>query len=144
MKRTNKTLTRMSLLAGLALLFGLAAGCYVEVEDDPGGVYLADLEVKWRVQGSQSVTYCDAYDISRWVIKVRGPESRDVVVDCRAHWWTSENDLLAMSEGHYTVTVEAEDSAGYLLTGQSSTIDLIDSGYVDVLTFQFYPSDFGF
>ena len=148
-KVRNSNFTRRALLAALALVvLGLASGCYV-VEDDPyyhePGIFLGDLEVNWRVDGSQSTTRCDAYGIYRWVVSVRGPESRDVVLDCRADWWSTENDLLDMYEGRYAVTVEAEDIDGYLLAGQSSSVDLMDRGnFVDTLTFQFYPQDFGY
>lgn len=148
-RKTKSNLTRSVLLATLALgTLALAGGCYVETTDDPyydgPGVYLADLEVKWRIQGSQSPGYCDSYGISKWIVSVRGPESRDVVIDCRDNWWTTENDLLSMYEGTYSVTVEAEDAYGYVVAGQSTSVHLVDSGYIDVLTLEFYPYDFGF
>jgi len=141
----NRRNTGVLLLAA-ALSLGLVAGCYVEVEDGPHapvGTYLADLQVDWRVQGSQSATYCDAYDIEQWVVEIQGPESRRSVIDCRAHW-SSENDFLALYEGNYQATVQAVDGLGYTIASQSTHIDLLDRGVVDTLTFEFLPQDFGF
>ena len=138
----------LSLVMALLLSLGLAVGCYVEVEDHGPGPspapFLADLQVDWRIQGSQSANYCSAYDIASWIVEVNGPEYRESVIDCRAHWWSSENDFLSLSEGTYTVTVTAVDPLGYTLAKQSSVVDLLDLGYTDQLTFQFYASDFGF
>ena len=126
------------------MLAGLwTTGCYVDVVDGEG-VYLADLEVNWRIQGSQSVTHCDTFGIERWEVSLRGWESRDLLVDCRAHWWSSENDLLALHEGTYTVTVRAVDAGDYVLATESTQLDLIDQGYLDTLTFEFYPEDFSY
>jgi hypothetical protein len=148
MKRNTKKdwIQRFFIIAVLSLSLGAVAGCYVEVEDGGpvGGVYLADLQVDWRIAGSQSATYCDAYDIDRWVLTVSGPESREVYVDCRAHYWSSENDLLALYEGTYNINVRAVSSTGATVASQSSTVSVYDKGYVDNLTFQFYPVDFGF
>jgi hypothetical protein len=144
MKRMSRTLFALT----AALVLGLfVTGCYVETTDphyhEPG-VYLGDLEVSWRVEGSQAVSLCDAYGIDSWDVEVRGPESRDVSVDCRQNWWSSESDLLAMYEGRYTVTVRARDLLGRALAGQSTTVDVVDDGFVKSLTFQFYPFDFGY
>ena len=142
MKRRSKAL--LAVAAVLALLS--TAGCYVETTGpypEPG-VYLGDLEVSWRINGSQAVGQCDGYGIAQWVVEARGPESRSVVLDCRQNWWSSETDFLAMYEGRYSVTVTALDAQGYTLAVQSGTVDLVDDGYVQDLTFQFYPFDFGY
>jgi hypothetical protein len=143
MKRRSKALLAMVAVFALGLSI---TGCYVETTGpyhEPG-VYLGDLEVKWRIDGSQAAGHCDAYGIDRWVVEVRGPESRSVVLDCRQNWWSSESDFLAMYEGRYSVTVTALDALGDTLAVQSGTVDLVDDGYVQDLTFQFYPFDFGY
>jgi hypothetical protein len=141
MKRNTKKdrIGRLVLLA-LLLSLGAVAGCHVEVTDSVGG--LADLQVDWRIHGSQSTSYCDAYDIDRWVVTVTGPETRDVFVDCRAHYWSSENDLLALYAGTYDITVRAVSPTGFTIASQSTTVSVYDKGYVDSLVFQFSDFDF--
>ena len=136
---------RLALLASVVLGLGSAAGCYVDVDDEYDAVsYLADLEVTWRIAGSQSAGYCDSYGIDHWIVEVRGPESRDVVVDCRANYWSSENDLIALVEGYYEITVVAADALGHALAIQSTHIDLFAEPFLQNVGFQFYAYDFGY
>jgi hypothetical protein len=136
--------TRLALFSALLLAVGLAAGCVVDVDDHGHGpgVFLADLQVDWRIQGSQSTSFCDAYGIDHWIVRVNGPEVREAVVDCRAHYWSSENDFLALTEGSYDISVKAIGPAGYVLARQDTFVEVLDLGYTDVLTFQFRGSDF--
>jgi len=130
----------------LILTLGVVAlsGCYLELEENthPGGLYDADLKVTWRIDGSQSTGYCDSYGIAQWEVEVRGPDPRTIHVDCRAHYWSSESDFYNLLEGNYSVIVRALDSADYVLAEQRSSLSLVDSGFVETLSFQFYPSDF--
>jgi len=146
MKRVTFRSIKLAGLTAALLGLGALAGCVV-VEEDPYGpapIYLADLQVDWRILGSQSADYCDAFGIQSWIVEVRGPESRDVVVDCRAHYWSSENDLLSMFEGHYDITVRAVDRYGYTVALQGSRLDLLADGYLRQLSFEFRSHDFGF
>jgi len=128
------------------IVFALGAlnGCYVET-DGPllvSDAYLADLEVNWSVEGSDSVRACDLYGIDRWELTVSGPEDRSTIVLCDRDYWSSENDLLALEEGSYTVHLDAIDYDNLVLTSTSEHISLVDRGGVETLTFDFVDSDF--
>jgi hypothetical protein len=127
----------------LALSFSLllfAAGCGVEVTSTTGEG-LADLEVIWSIDGSDSTAYCTDLAIGGWLIKARGPDSVDVFVDCFDEW-TTFSELYGLLEGFYTITVSALDPADFVITSLSSSIDLFYAGDVDVLDFTFTETDF--
>jgi hypothetical protein len=129
-----------TIVAGVATICLTAlAACDIEVEPFP---LRADLEVDWSIDGSTSPALCDAYDIDFWVIEVRGPESFDVDVDCRAHYWTSESDLHDLLVGTYTVRVRALDPLGRTLAVQQARLTILDDGVIDVLELLFLPRDF--
>ena len=107
-----------------------------------GGPYYADLEVGWLVEGSEDATWCDALYIDQWIVRINGPEVRDVVLDCSRNYWTSENDFLALEEGSYLVTVKAIDFEGYELTTASTRIDLIDTGDLQTVTIDLAEREF--
>lgn len=132
-----------SLLIGVGIL---ASGCYWEVHDEGpvGSVYLADLEVDWTIQGSDAASLCSAYGVDYWLVELDGPESRSVELDCHVHFWSTENDLLALSEGSYTIRVTALDSYRLPVASQWTSTSLYDAGYLQRLSFNFLPSDFGY
>lgn len=148
--RSNRKNNRLSSVGMLSLMLvaGLAlSGCYIELDEevfDDGTTYsyLANMRVDWSIHGSSSASLCSMYGIDTWRIEVRGPESRTVDLDCRADFWSSENDLLAIEEGTYTVRVRALDDWGYQLAVLSTSLYLHDDGYVENLAFEFDVSDF--
>lgn len=108
--RFNRTVRRFSLIA--ALMVGLS-GCHLEMGiDDPWYYDVADLEVNWSIDGSTRTSLCEQFGVDSWELQLRGPEPRVVNVDCKRHYWSSENDLLSLENGRYTVHLSARDSAG--------------------------------
>lgn len=147
MHRTARATLRNKLrtLALLTALFGAAAfasGCIVEADPGPFGSRLADMEVQWTIAGVDAASLCDAHGVKTWIVELRGPEHRDVVIDCRANYWTTENDLLMLSQGFYDVRVIALDSADVEIARLETPFDLFDSGRVEVLHFDFSPAQF--
>jgi hypothetical protein len=141
LKHTRRLLVA-SILAGLALTAGACVidGEYLYVDDGPGSSY-ADLEVRWTIHGAESATLCSNYDIKTWIVEIRGPESRDAVVDCRNHYWSSENDFLMLREGDYTVRVTALDANDRELGSLSSYRYLYDQGSVELLQMNFIATN---
>ena len=125
------------------VIFILFSGCYVGVEDAPyiRGPFV-DLEVEWRIEGSESATYCDLFDIAKWEVVVDGPETRMSTIDCRKYWWSSENDFLSLYEGTYKVSISAFDHWDYLVAQKRTITHLVDMGYVNKMVFYFGPLDF--
>lgn len=145
MSKRNAVSYKVVLVAVLAAGLITASGCLVEVhEDGPfvDGPYYADLEVDWLVEGSDDASWCDALYIDKWVVRINGPEVRDLVLDCSRNYWTSENDFLALEEGSYRVTVKAMDFEGFELTTARTNIDLIDTGDLQTITFDFEEREF--
>ena len=126
-------------LGALVLVAALAVGasaCAIEV--DPGyGPYVGDLRVDWRIHGSQAAGLCDAYAVSRWVVTVSGPESRELELSCHGDYWSSESDFFALSEGLYSVEVRAFDGQGGYRFGKQASAEVVDDGLVQQLTFNF-------
>lgn len=136
---------KVVLVAVLAAGLMAASGCIVEVHEDDvlvGGPYYADLEVGWLVESSDDASWCDALYIDQWIVRINGPEVRDVVLDCSRNYWTSENDFLALEEGSYLITVKAVDFEGYELTTASTRINLIDNGDLQTVTIDFEEREF--
>jgi hypothetical protein len=119
---------------------GASFGC--DLDDDPDALFLADARVEWTIEGSTAPALCSAYGIEDWIIEVRGPDSFDVVVDCRADFWTSGTALFDLLEGFYTIRVRAVDAFDVTLAVIATDIELIDDGFVDELEFTFLPEDF--
>jgi hypothetical protein len=144
MSRTLKNrILGIALFASLLVGIGfLASGCYLEVQDEE--IFLADLQVDWTIQGSDAASLCSAYGVDYWLVEVDGPESRTVELDCHVHFWSSENDLLALNEGSYTVRVTALDAFRLPVASQWTSTSLYDTGYLNRLSFNFLPSDFGY
>lgn len=151
MSRTTKR--RILGLSMFGVLFSVIAllalsGCYIDDGYPDGyyveGDYLADLQVDWTIQGADSAGLCNAYGINRWLVEAHGPEPRTVELNCATYYWSTENDLTAMAEGNYSVTVRAIDHLGHQLAAQSSSVGLYDSGFLHKLHFDFIPADFGF
>jgi hypothetical protein len=129
----------------LAMTFLATSGCYIEDEyyyED--GVYLADLQVDWSIQGADSSGLCGVYGINRWIVEAHGPEARTTELNCSKYYWSTENDFAAMTEGTYVITVRAIDHLGHAFAAQSSSITLHDVGQTHTLHFDFLPTDFGF
>ena len=140
----TKKLRTLAILTALVGAAAMSAGCMIEVDENgaPIGSHLADLEVRWSINGADRAALCSMYGINEWLVELRGPETRDVVLDCRDNYWTTENDLLLLREGFYDVRVVALDSGGFELARRQTTVDLFDRGYVDVLRLDFRSSQF--
>lgn len=100
------------------------------------------MEVRWTIGGVDAASLCETHGVKTWVVELHGPEYRDVVVDCRANYWTTENDLLMLSQGVYEVHVIALDKADVEIARLETPFDLYDSGRVEVLHFDFSPAQF--
>jgi hypothetical protein len=135
--RTTTYITSI-LLAGVLL----ASGCVIAVDEDViGDPLVADLEVNWTIDQSNSAALCAAYDIRRWEVTVSGPEVRSLTLDCRNHWWSSESDLYELPEGYYSVTITALDSLDYARSSLSTSIDLRSSVFIEQLSLDFAGYD---
>jgi hypothetical protein len=131
-----------------------AAGCVIEVDPDhstisaspapPSYPLLADLEVRWSVSGDQGAALCGYYGVGRWIVEVRGPESRDVVVDCWSARWTTGTDLHLLAEGRYTVTLRGLHDSGVQMAARSTSLSLYGDGLVTDVAFTLVPADFLF
>jgi hypothetical protein len=139
----SKKLRTLAILSALVAAAAASSGCMIEVTDDGLPVSgLADLEVRWTIDSVDSANLCSVYGVRSWLIELRGPESRDVVLDCKDNYWTTENDLLMLEEGFYDVRVVALDRNGYELARRSTSIDLFDRGYVEVVRLDFRNGQF--
>ena len=138
------TRKRLSLLIAVALSGIQATGCVVAVDEEviQSSSSLGDLEVRWSIDGDESSALCDSLGIQRWEIEVRGREDRDVRLDCRDHWWSSETDFFSLYAGLYQVSVIAIDYDGRALAGLSSSILVRDDRLVDRLELEFSRYDF--
>ncbi len=131
-------LTRnISLFVALCASLLLASGCIVTVDDEllEGGVQvqvegsaLASIEVNWTIDHSEASSLCAVYGIERWTVTLYGPETRETVVDCRAHYWSTESDLLYLPRGDYRVTVTALDDYDMIVGSVSSSLVLHGTG----------------
>jgi len=139
-----QTSRRLILTASVLAAAVLATGCMVTVEDDlvDFRLPLSDLQVDWTINGSSAGALCAGFGIAQWELRVRGPESRDVLLDCRAHWWSSETDLFALPEGSYQIDVRAVDAYGATLAQLSSGASVYGEGHLEVLSFDFIAQDF--
>lgn len=142
MNRTNSKRTMIGLFGLLVAFSVLGSGCYLEIEGEPLTVYVADVEVSWKLQGTQAPTLCSVYGVDHWVVEARGPESRDSFIDCRTNYWSTEQDLFALAEGLYSIRVRAFDAHNRLRAERGMTLDLLDRGYVEKLTVDFMAPDF--
>jgi len=145
-RKLNTTVRQLVLLGALVMGMTLVAGCYLDLEpygpEDPYWEDRIDLKVNWSYQGSDSPSWCDYLNVDRWVVELRGPDSRDVVVSCHKDFWSSENDLLSVDPGHYTVRVKALDCAGHMVASKTMAMDLNDPGYMENVTINFNAADF--
>lgn len=126
----------------VAALCGVATtGCVVV-----DGTTTADMEVGWTIDRVDAASLCDVYGIESWVVEVRGPESIDVPVDCRAEDWVTGNALYDILEGAYTVDVVALDAGGFELASIGTTVDLLFDGSLNTvdksIDVDFTDSDF--
>ncbi len=148
MSRNKLNTTARKLVLFLALLMGmtLVSGCYLELDpygpEDPYWEDRIDLKVDWSYQGSDSPSWCDALNVDRWVVELRGPESRNVVVNCHKDFWSSENDLLSMDPGHYTVRVKAMDHHDHMVAARTVAVDLSDPAFMENVDINFNAADF--
>ena len=145
-KLNNTTVRQLVLLGALVMGMTLVAGCYLDLEPfGPGDPYWEDridLKVQWSYQGSDSPSWCDNLNVDRWVVELRGPESRDVAVSCHKDFWSSENDLLSLEPGHYTVRIKALDGASHMVASRSMALELHDASYLESVTVNFNAEDF--
>jgi len=136
---------RRAILSTLALgLFTLGTGCLI-IDDSahPAPSYeLVDLRVEWNIAGLRSPDLCSDYSVDRWIVEVRGPESRDVVLDCRLYSWSTENDLTLLPAGSYSVRVRALDGYGLERAIQGASVDLLPNGALTQMMVDFYGADF--
>jgi hypothetical protein len=135
------------ILTALTLSTILSTGCVVETgHHDPYSpvsyAALADLEINWTIGGEDSPALCDYYGISHWTVEVRGPEARDVGVDCRSSVWTTASDLHLISEGNYIVTLRAVGLGGETAMIRSTSVDVLANGYVTQIDFPLGHADF--
>ena len=130
-------------LALLAIAIG-ATGCIIAVDEDvlDPAITRVDLRVDWKISSSSSTSLCSAYDVDQWLVSVRGPESRDLVLDCRSHWWSSESDLFSLREGNYKISVRAVDGYDSTQAALTANVDLYDRGGIEQVTLNFRSSDF--
>ncbi|MCK5799629.1 MAG: hypothetical protein KAI47_20705 [Deltaproteobacteria bacterium] len=144
MTRANLStkLRTLALVTAIVAAASAASGCILQTDMGTGSSAfgLADLEVRWTIAGRDSASLCSAYGIDSWVVELRGAESRDVVLDCRNNYWTTENDLLLLQEGFYNVHVIALDTTGYEISRLNTSVNLIDQGYVDLVDLDFSPA----
>lgn len=117
-----------------------ASGCVIAIDDDL--FRSADLEVTWTINGSDSASLCGVYGVDSWMLEVRGPESRNVVLDCRDNYWSSENDLLSLPEGSYDVRLTALDHGDRQIGKLATSLYLWDDGHVEHLSLDLIDSDF--
>ncbi len=147
MSRKLNTKAKQLVLVG-ALILGMTTvtGCYLELApygpDDPYWVDHIDLKVDWSYKGSDAPTWCDALGVDRWVVELRGPEDRDVVVSCHKDFWSTENDLLHVEPGDYTVRVKALDDRSQMVASRTVAVDLTDPEQMQNLNVNFKPTDF--
>lgn len=139
----KKKLSTLAILSALVAAAVASSGCMIEVNEEGLPVSgLADMEVRWTIDGVDSASLCSVHGVNSWLVELRGPESRDVVLDCRDNYWTTENDLLMLEEGFYDVRVVALDRNGYELARRSTTVDLFDRGYVEMVRLDFRAGQF--
>lgn len=136
---------RVLLVFALATTAAFTSGCVIEegaLPDVYVGVSRADVEVRWTIDGVDSAALCSVYGIQTWILEVQGPESRDVVLSCSDHYWSSENDLLLLDEGIYTVRITALDAYDNEIASVATVTEFFDLGYVDVLNIELSYLDF--
>ncbi len=140
--KLSTKLRTLALVTAIVAAASAASGCILQAETDMGTTPfgLADLEVRWTIAGRDNASLCSAYGIDSWIVELRGVESRDVVLDCRNNYWTTENDLLLLQEGFYNVPVIALDTAGYEISRLNTSVNLFDQGYVDLVDLDFSPA----
>jgi hypothetical protein len=142
--RTSRSHVALAAIAFLGA--GLSAACVLEV--DPEGPLFsndsrtADLYVTWMLEGADEPSLCDSYGIETWTVELRGPESRDVTVDCRLDTWSTEVDLYNLYEGNYTVTLRAFSAGGVQLAAGTGSLGVFDTGLVNNLVLRLYSTDF--
>lgn len=147
MSRNSNTNTKQLVLVG-ALILGmtLVTGCYLELDpygpEDPYWVDHIDLKVDWNYEGSDAPAWCDALGVDRWVVELRGPEDRDVVVSCHKDFWSTENDLLSVESGDYTVRIKALDDHNHMVASRTVALDLHDAEHLQNININFKPADF--
>jgi hypothetical protein len=136
MKRAKGKLNRirdLSLLAVITLGIAMTSGCVIAVDENGPFNNLVDLEVSWTINGSDSASLCGVYGVNTWLLEVRGPESRNVVLDCRDNYWSSENDLLLLPEGSYDVRLTALDGGSAQSGSMQTSLYLWDDGRIERL-----------
>ncbi len=139
----TKKLRTLAILSALVTAVAASSGCILEVNDNGRPVTgLADMEVRWSIDGADSALLCNVHGVDSWLVELRGPEARDVVLDCRDNYWTTENDLLMLGEGLYDVSVTALDCKGYEIARRSTMVDLFDRGYVEIVRMSFHAGQF--
>ncbi len=144
-------ITHSCLLVAAALSVTLlAGGCEVQVGTHhdpyaPAAVVsgpLGDLEVSWTVDGDDRAGLCDYYGISHWTVQVRGPEARDVLVDCMTSYWSTGSDLYDLTEGTYSITLQAFDTYGATMLVHTTSYPVYADGRVAQVAFPLSGSDF--
>jgi hypothetical protein len=109
--------------------------------DIPPGLHGADLEVGWSIGGSTAPGLCDTHGIERWVVGVRGPEPREVHLDCRLQEWNSATYLHDLDEGAYAVGVRALDPLGGARARSMTDLRLVEDGAIDIVELTFAARD---
>jgi len=95
-------------------------------------VHTEDLELAWRVDGSDSPSHCSEFGIDTWLIDVVGPETASIDSPC-GDPWDSGTILHNLEGGLYAVTIRAVDADGTAIGRSELDVDLRGaSGVVNV------------
>lgn len=142
----NTKIKQVALLSVLVMAITLVSGCYLELEPygpgDPNYEESVDLVVDWNFHGSDSPSMCDALNVEKWTVELTGEEDRYVEVDCRTNFWSSENDLLSLPPGHYTVKIAALNDLGHPRAVKTMPLELYATSDLEEVTIDFETSDF--
>lgn len=129
-----------------ALLASSATGCVIESDgpfvDDRNTPYLGDLEVNWTLLGSDAPSRCARYGIDRWVVLADGPEEAESVVSCEGDTWTTADDLFALAEGTYDITLTGIDRFDRAIVETALRTPLVDDGRTLVIDIDLLEDDF--
>lgn len=140
--RSHKKSSVFAAFSLMALLLA-AQGCYLDLDvDDPFYVPVTDLRVHWTVEGSDAPALCGVFGVDRWQVHLTGPERRTVEVDCVQHYWSSENDLLALPTGVYTVELSGLDADGRDRAFRRLKVHLTAPDELREIDVTFSPKDF--
>lgn len=145
LKKINRSFRGLALAGVLVLGAALTSGCHMGFDLDVDESWLpgwSDLEVTWTVDSSKSTSACNEHGICKWVVEIRGPEDRDIMLSCSKDYWSSENDFSSMARGLYSVRVSAISSTGVLRASQQDSIFLDGFDTFERITLSFSAKDF--